>query len=115
MTTASSAARRRLGTLDEYLAADDIAAIVPLAGAAWDGIRKSASRSLAWRFCTLHNLLAHRGRFVNDALGFAWGGIYRSLFVSSIVTTSYRNEGHFRAGERIGGTSDFFTGGFLLS
>jgi CRP-like cAMP-binding protein len=114
MTTAPSAARRRLGTLDEYLSADDIAAIVPLAGPDWDGIRTSASRSLAWRFCTLRNLFAHRGRFVNDALGFAWGGIYRSLFVSSIVTTSFRNEGHFRAGERIGGTSDFFTGGFLL-
>jgi CRP-like cAMP-binding protein len=109
-----SAVRRRLGTLAEYLPADDIAAIVPLTGAAWEDLRRSASRSLAWRFCTLRNLLAHRGRFVNDALGFAWGGIYRPLLVSSIVTTSYRNEGHFRAGERIGGTNDFFTGGFLL-
>ena len=114
MTTAPSAAPRRLGTLGEYLSADDIATIVPLAGPAWDEIRRSASRSLAWRFCTLRNLFAHRGRFVNDALGFAWGGIYRSLLVSSIVTTSFRNEGHFRAGQRIGGTSDFFTGGFLL-
>jgi len=43
-------------------------------------------------------------------MGFAWGGIYRTLLVSSIVTTSFRNEGHFRAGERIGGTSDFFRG-----
>jgi CRP-like cAMP-binding protein len=56
----------------------------------------------------------HRGRFVRDAIGFAWGGIYRTLLVGSIVTTSYRNEGLFRAGERIQGTGDFFRGGFLL-
>jgi CRP-like cAMP-binding protein len=113
MTNVPSAARR-LGTLDEYLPADDIAAIVPLAGTAWNNMRKSAGRSLAWRFCTLRNLLIHRGRFDRDAMGFAWGGIYRTLLVSSIVTTSYRNEGHFRAGERIGGTNDFFTGGLML-
>jgi CRP-like cAMP-binding protein len=56
----------------------------------------------------------HRGRFARDALGFAWGGIYRTLLVGSIVATSYRNEGLFRAGERIQGTGDFFRGGFLL-
>lgn len=47
-------------------------------------------------------------------MGFAWGGIYRTLLVSSIVTTSFRNEGHFRAGERIDGTSDFFSGAFAF-
>jgi CRP-like cAMP-binding protein len=30
------------------------------------------------------------------------------------VTTSYRNEGHLRAGQRIFGTGDFFRGGFVL-
>ena len=40
-------------------------------------------------------------------------GIYRTLLVGSIVATSYRNEGLFRAGERIQGTSDFFRGSFL--
>jgi hypothetical protein len=39
-------------------------------------------------------------------LGYAWAGIYRSLLVGSIVTTSYRNEGHIRAGDRIFGTHD---------
>ena len=73
-----------------------------------------AGRELAWRFATLRNLWVHRGRFVCDALGFAWGGIYRTLLVGSIVVTSYRNEGLFRAGERIQGTGDFFRGGFLL-
>lgn len=109
-----SGARRRPGTLSEYLAADEIEPIVPLTGVEWDAIRRSAGRTLAWRFCTPRNLLVHRGRFVHDAIGFAWGGIYRTLLVSSIVTTSYRNEGHFRAGERIGGTNEFFFGGFLL-
>ena len=31
------------------------------------------------------------------------------------MTTSFRNEGHFRAGERIGGTSDFFSGAFAFA
>ena len=106
--------RRRLGTLDDFLAATDIVPVEPLTSRAWDDIRKTASRSLAWRFCTLRNLLVHLGRFTNDAMGFAWGGIFRTLFVSSIVTTSYRNEGHFRAGERIRGTSDFFVGCFAF-
>jgi CRP-like cAMP-binding protein len=36
------------------------------------------------------------------------------LLVGSIVATSYRNEGHFRSGERIEGTGDFFRGAFVL-
>jgi len=102
------------GTLADYLAADEIAPLALLADDAWDSVRRVTGRRLAWQFCTLRNLVAHRGRFAFDAMGFAWGGIYRTLLVSSIVTTSFRNEGHFRAGERIGGTSDFFSGGFVF-
>ena len=69
---------------------------------------------MARRFCTLRNLVAYRGRFAFDAMGFACGGIYRTLLVSSIVTTSFCNEGHFLAGEQIGGTSDFFSGAFAF-
>jgi len=43
------------------------------------------------------------------------GTLDRSLRVGSIVTTSYHNEGHFRAGEQIFGTGDFFGGAFRLS
>ncbi len=102
------------GTLNDYLDASDIMDVPPLTDAAWDAIRQQSGRSLAWKFCTLRNLLVHRGKFVNDANGFAWGGIYRTLFVTSITTTSYRNEGHFRSGERIQGTNDFFFGSFVL-
>lgn len=102
------------GTLDDFLAADDIVPLPVLTDAAWGGIRRAAARRLAWQMCTLRNLVAHRGRILPDVLGFAWGGIYRTLLVGSIVSTSYRNEGHFRAGERIMGTSDFFWGAFVL-
>lgn len=104
----------RRGTLDDYLVADDIVGIPPVAEQAWDTIRRQAGWQLTWRFCTLRNLLVHGVRFTGDAMGFAWGGIYRTLFVSAIVTTSYRNEGHFRSGERIKGTNDFFVGNFAL-
>ncbi len=115
MTNASPAASRpHRGTLEEFLAADEIVSLPELSDGEWDALRRDAGRRLAWRFCTLRNLVAYRGRFAFDAMGFAWGGIYRTLLVSSIVTTSFRNEGHFRAGERIGGTSDFFSGGFAF-
>jgi len=104
----------RRGTLDEYLAADDIVTIPAIADQEWDAIRRQAGWRLTRRFITLRNLLVHGMLFARDAMGFAWGGIYRTLFVSAIVTTSYRNEGHFRSGERIRGTSDFFVGTFGL-
>lgn len=113
-TTTSTPHRPRRGTLDDFLAPEDIAPLPVLSDDAWNTIRRVAGAQLAWRFCTLRNLWVHRGRFVPDALGFAWGGIYRTLLVGSIVATSYRNEGLFRAGERIQGTGDFFRGGFLL-
>ena len=99
-----STARR--GTLDEYLAADDIVTIPAVTEQEWDAIRRQAGWRLTRRFFTLRNLLVHGVRVTRDAMGFAWGGIYRTLFVSAIVTTSYRNEGHFRAGDRITGTSE---------
>lgn len=108
------AAAHHRGTLDDYLPADDIAPLPVLTDAEWDSIRRETGKMLAWRFCTLRNLWVHRGQFHRDALGFAWGGIYRTLLVGSIVATSYRNEGHFRSGERIEGTGDFFRGSFLL-
>ena len=105
---------RHRGTLDTFLAADDILALPTLPAEEWNTLRKKTGRAIAWEFCTLRNLLVHRGAFAKDAFGFAWGGVYRTLLVGPIVATSYRNEGHFRAGHRISGTSDFFRGSFLL-
>jgi len=113
-TTPSASNRPRSGTLEEFLASEDIVPLPSLTDEEWNTIRRVAGGQLAWRFTTLRNLWVHRGRIVPDALGFAWGGIYRTLLVSSIVATSYRNEGLFRAGERIQGTGDFFRGGFML-
>jgi len=113
-TTSSASNRPRQGTLEEFLAPEDIVPLPALSDDEWNTIRRVAGGRLAWQFATIRNLWVHRGRFVADALGFAWAGIYRTLLVSSIVATSYRNEGLFRAGERIQGTGDFFRGGFLL-
>jgi CRP-like cAMP-binding protein len=100
--------------LEEFLAPEDIVPLSALSDDEWNTIRRVAGGRLAWRFATIRNLWVHRGHFVADAYGFAWAGIYRTLLVSSIVATSYRNEGLFRAGERIEGTGDFFRGGFVL-
>lgn len=94
------------GTLEDYVSAGDLATIDE---SNWDHVRRMSQRRLAWQFCTLRNLIVHRGRYLRDVIGYAWGGIFRSLRVGSIVITSYRNEGHFRAGERIFGTGDFFS------
>lgn len=113
-TTPSHPDQRSHGTLEDFLDPDDLIPITPLTDDEWNTLRRVAGRGLIRRFMTFRNLWVHRGRFVPDALGFAWGGIYRTLLVGSIVATSYRNEGLFRAGERIQGTGDFFRGGFLL-
>lgn len=110
-----AAGRPNRGSLDDFLAADEIVPLPEISDRDWDALRRKAGTRLAWRFCTPRNLVSYRGRFAFDAMGFAWGGIYRTLLVSSIVTTSFRNEGHFRAGERIGGTSDFFSGAFAFA
>ncbi|MFM8986217.1 MAG: hypothetical protein ACKONH_09205, partial [Planctomycetia bacterium] len=57
----------RRGTLDDYLAADDIASIPAVAEQDWDTIRRQAGWRLAWGFCTLRNLLVHGFRFTRDA------------------------------------------------
>jgi CRP-like cAMP-binding protein len=102
------------GTLSDHLAAEDIVPFTPFSDDDWNEVRADATRILLRQFCTLRNLWVHRGTYILDMLGYAWAGIYRSLLVGSIVTTSYRNEGHIRAGDRIFGTGDFFRGGFLL-
>jgi CRP-like cAMP-binding protein len=106
---------RTRGTFEMFLDASDIAQMPALSDDAWSQIRQSALRRLAWHFCTLRNLWVYRGRYLHDVIGFGWAGIYRSLQVASIVSTSYRNEGHFRASDRIFGTSDFFSGAFRFS
>ena len=113
-TTPPTPGHHHRGSLEDYLPCEDIAPLPALTDGEWNTILRVAGRTLARRFCTVRNLWVHRGRYVRDALGFAWGGIYRTLLVGSIVATSYRNEGHHRAGERIQGTGDFFRGGFLL-
>lgn len=104
----------RRGTLSDHLAPEDIVPFTPLSDADWNEVRADATRILLRQFCTARNLWVHRGTYILDMLGYAWAGIYRSLLVGSIVTTSYRNEGHIRAGDRIFGTGDFFRGGFVL-
>jgi CRP-like cAMP-binding protein len=102
------------GTLDDFLAPEDIVSLPQLTDEDWAKARRGAIAAMARQFCTLRNLWVHRGVYGRDSVGYAWGGIYRSLLVRSIVTTSYRNEGHLRAGHRIFGTGDFFRGGFVL-
>ena len=102
------------GTLDDFLAPEDIVPLPQLTDDDWAKARRGAIAAMARQFCTLRNLWVHRGAYGRDSVGYAWGGIYRSLLVRSIVTTSYRNEGHLRAGHRIFGTGDFFRGGFVL-
>jgi len=41
-------------------------------------------------------------------------GVLRCTEGRHTVAASYRNEGLFRAGERIQSTGDFFRGGFML-
>jgi len=102
------------GTLSDHLAPEDIVPFTPLSDDDWNEVRADATLIMLRQFCTLRNLWVHRGTYILDMLGYAWAGIYRSLLVGSIVTTSYRNEGHIRAGDRIFGTGDFFRGGFVL-
>ncbi len=100
------------GTLCRFLSEEDIAPVSPMGAEEWRRLRNRAFLTLLRHFCTWRNLRAYRGFFPGDILGFGWAGIYRSLLVPSIVATSYRNEGHFRSPERIGGTEGFFEGAF---
>jgi hypothetical protein len=71
-TTPSGPSRPRLGTLDEFLAPEDIVPFRILSDEEWNTIRRAAGGQLAWRFATVRNLWVHRGRIVPDAIGFAW-------------------------------------------
>ena len=73
------------GALENYLASEDIISLPSLPAEEWQRLRRRTGRAIAWRFCTLRNLVAYRGRFAGDAYGFAWGGIYRTLLVGPIV------------------------------
>jgi CRP-like cAMP-binding protein len=106
--------RSRTGTLEDFLSTEDLAPLRPLAEIDWDTIRKTSGRRVYQQFFTLRNLLKHRGFIFADALGFAWGAIYRDMLVSSIISSSYRNGGHFRISDRASGTGDFFSGSFAL-
>ena len=104
----------RTGTLEDFLPPEDIISMQPLAEIDWDKIRNKTGRQILWQFCTFRNLMLHRGFVVPDSIGFAWGAIYRDLMVSPIVSTSFRNGGHFRLSDRASGTGDFFSGSFSL-
>ncbi len=98
---------RRRGTLEDHLPATDIIPLPEISPEAWRRLRTLAVRQMLWRFCTARNLLVYRGRFHHDILGYGWAALYRTLRVGPVAVTSYRNEGHFRAGERIVGTGEF--------
>jgi CRP-like cAMP-binding protein len=98
---------RRRGTLEDHLPADEIAVLSELSPDEWRRLVTSAVRRMLWHFCTPRNLLAYRGRFHYDILGYGWAALYRTLRVGPVAVTSFRNEGHFRAGERIVGTGEF--------
>lgn len=93
--------------LEDHLPADEVAPLSEISPEAWGRLRTSAVRRMLWHFCTPRNLLAYRGRFHYDILGYGWAALYRTLRVGPVAKTSFRNEGHFRAGERIVGTGEF--------
>jgi CRP-like cAMP-binding protein len=102
-----SPSHRRRGTLEDHLTADEIIPLPEISPAEWGRLRTSAVRRILWHFCTPRNLLAYRGRFHYDILGYGWAALYRTLRVGPVAVTSFRNEGHFRAGQRIVGTGEF--------
>lgn len=104
---ATGPSHRRRGTLEDHLPADEIAALCELSPDEWRRLVTAAVRRMLWHFCTPRNLLAYRGRFHYDILGYGWAALYRTLRVGPVAVTSFRNEGHFRAGERIVGTGEF--------
>ena len=102
------------GSLENYLSPQEIVPLPSIPDGEWDAMKRRGSKRLFWYFCTLRNLTALRGAFYLDFVGFAWAGMYRTLLVPSITTTSYRNEGPVRALDRIRGTSEFFASLFIL-
>lgn len=95
------------GTLEDHLRSDQIAPIPKLSDREWNGLRRGALLDFLIGFLSLRNLIYYRGRYNRDIIGFGWAALYQTLRVPSIVSTTYRNEGHLRAGERIFGTGEF--------
>lgn len=99
-------------SLDSYVDAADLTPCLPLPESEWGPLRRRALADLLWGFLTWRNLRRHRGFFIADIIGFGWAGIYRSMLVPAISAASFKNEGHFRPGDRISGTERFFGSAF---
>ncbi|MEN9734469.1 MAG: hypothetical protein RLZ45_2464 [Verrucomicrobiota bacterium] len=95
-------------TLDRYMPVEDLIPCRHPEGKAWGRLRWRSFIDLIWHFSTWRNLRNYPRNLLADITGFAWAGIYRSMTVPSIASTSLKNEGHFRPRERILGTESFF-------
>jgi hypothetical protein len=93
--------------LEDHIPAEMIGLIPEISEKEWNSRRKSSFFNLLTRFLTFRNLLAYRGHYTRDVLGYGWGALYQTLRASSVVATTYRNGGHLRAGERLFGTGEF--------
>ena len=103
----SGGAARHRGMLEDHIPAEMIGLIPEISEKEWNSRRKSSFFNLLTRFLTFRNLLAYRGHYTRDVLGYGWGALYQTLRASSVVATTYRNGGHLRAGERLFGTGEF--------
>jgi hypothetical protein len=70
-------------TLEDFLTLADLMPLPSSPDAEWNRLWQTAMRRLGGRFCTLRNRLIHRGRYLQDVIGYGWG--------ASIVR--YRREG----------------------
>lgn len=103
---AGGAVRHR-GMLEDYIPPEMIRPIPEISEKEWNSRRRSSFFNLLTRFFSFRNLLAYRGHYTRDVLGYGWGALYQTLRASSVVATTYRNGGHLRAGERLFGTGEF--------
>ena len=103
----SGGAVRHRGMLEDYLPPEMIRPIPEISEKEWNSRRRSSFFNLLTRFFSFSNLLAYRGHYTRDVLGYGWGALYQTLRASSVVATTYRNGGHLRAGERLFGTGEF--------
>jgi hypothetical protein len=93
--------------LEDYIPPEMIGPIPEISDKEWNSRRRSSFFNLLTRFLTFRNLLAYRGHYARDVLGYGWGALYQTLRSSSVVATTYRNGGHLRAGDRLFGTGEF--------
>jgi len=103
----SGGAVRHRGMLEDYLPPEMIRPIPEISEKEWNSRRRSSFLNLLTRYFSFRNLLAYRGHYTRDVLGYGWGALYQTLRASSVVATTYRNGGHLRAGERLFGTGEF--------